>query len=516
MNLEGSPVPRISRGSPDQPLTRRSSLRMGKTDLSKDSSLATLRHIAGTVSGRLLRSGNVEHAVDNHLRSLLEMAGCPICNERFESERVHLFWLLSESCQQPQILEQIAGGLGFCSAHAMYLISRGEYLDSLAYIYRWVIEDVLRELGRCSKKVDQPRFSAPQACYTCRTLDEEVRNSGFRRMLAANEMWRAYGRPGLLCARHLVTATEAETSFRVGLLLEVHRSHLVNVRAALETCHRPQSDSDPLLRALLLTVGREPHLVREPFGHSPPEWDLHGGDAVTRLRANFRSVPDCPICLEMRGARSEWYRWINARSAVNENLGDLLPCCSNHSWELVRAGSPMTAKVTALHLCQQLIDDVRKAMSILSASRSRPRWAGRFIKLPWRTGSTLEAPWTGLLSRSCPVCYRQAVAEERAISLLMTLLGERGVQSDYECGHGLCVQHLARILRRKESTQNAPFLISAEATKLSLLGWEIDERQRKTAYQWRPEAKNPVDTAWCRAIVKVSGSSDIAIAELNT
>jgi hypothetical protein len=98
----------------------------------------------------------------------------------------------------------------------------------------------------------------------------------------------------------------------------------------------------------------------------------------------------------------------------------------------------------------------------------------------------------------------------------MTLLGERGVQSDYECGYGLCVQHLASILRRKESRQNAPFLISAEATKLSLLGWEIDERQRKTAYQWRPEAKDPVDTVWCRAIVKVSGSSDIAVAALNT
>jgi hypothetical protein len=256
--------------------------------LSEDSSLATLRQIAGTVSGRLVRTRNLEHTVDNHLRGLLELAGCPVCNERFESERVHFFWLLSENCQQPTILEQIAGGLGFCSAHAMYLIGRGEYRDSLAYIYRWVMGDVLGELGRCSRKVDQPRFSAPEACYTCRTLDEEIRNSGFRRMLATNEIWGVYGRPGLLCARHLVTATEAETSFRIGLLLEVHRSHLVYVRAALQTCHRPQADSDPVQRALLLTVGREPHLVQEPSGHSAPEWDLHGSDAVTRLRANIR------------------------------------------------------------------------------------------------------------------------------------------------------------------------------------------------------------------------------------
>lgn len=401
MNLEGSPVPRISRGSPDQPLTSRSSFRMENKPLSEDSSLATLRQIAGAVSGRLLRSRGVEHAVDNHLQSLLEKTGCPICNERFESERVHFFWLLSENCQQPSILAHIAGGLGFCSAHAVYLIGRGEYRDSLAYIYRWVVEDVLRKLERCSGKLDQPRFSAPEACYTCRTLDEEAGNSGFGRLLATNEIWGAYGRPALLCARHLVTASEAETSFRVGLLLEIHRSHLVNVRAALQTCHRPQSDSDALQRALLLTAGREPHLVQEPFGHSAPECNLHGGNAVTRLRANIRCIPDCPICLEMRGARSEWYQWINARSEVDENLGDLLPYCSNHSWELVRAGSPMTAKVIALHLCQQLMDDARKAMSVLSSSRSRGSWADRLIKLPWRTGARLEVPWTGFLSHSC-------------------------------------------------------------------------------------------------------------------
>ena len=97
----------------------------------------------------------------------------------------------------------------------------------------------------------------------------------------------------------------------------------------------------------------------------------------------------------------------------------------------------------------------------------------------------------------------------------MTLLAERGVQSDYECGSGLCVRHLAGILSRKDCNWNAPFLISAEEAKLSLLRWEIDERQRKSAYQWRPEAKDPVDTVWCRAIAKVSGSSDIAIAPLD-
>jgi hypothetical protein len=35
------------------------------------------------------------------------------------------------------VLEEIAAGIAFCSAHAVYLISRGEHRDSLAYIYRW-------------------------------------------------------------------------------------------------------------------------------------------------------------------------------------------------------------------------------------------------------------------------------------------------------------------------------------------------------------------------------------------
>jgi hypothetical protein len=74
----------------------------GKADRFADASLATLRRFTSIVSGRLLRTGNTDHTVDNyHLLSLLREAGCPICNERSESERVHFFWLLNESCQQP-------------------------------------------------------------------------------------------------------------------------------------------------------------------------------------------------------------------------------------------------------------------------------------------------------------------------------------------------------------------------------------------------------------------------------
>ena len=483
-----------------------------KADRFADGSLATLRRFTSIVSRRLLRTGNTDHAADNHhLLSLLREAGCPICNERSESERVHFFWLLNESCQQPSVLEEIAAGIGFCSAHAMHLINRGEYRDSLAYIYRWVIEDVLRQFSLRREKTEQAQFASITACYTCRILDEAVRNCGFGRLLATTEIWEFYARAGLLCARHLGAADGAEPSFRVGLLLEVHRAHLFAIRAALQSGSRPESDSGNLVRALLLTVGNEPHLVNANSIGLTLEWNPGERDAVRRLRGNLGRTVGCPICLEVLSARSDWYRWINGHSEIDENLGDLLPCCSFHTWELVRAGSPVTARVVALHLCQQLINDVHKGMGGLAAAKSRLSWVDRLTKVTWRVAPRRKAPWSESFSHSCPVCYRQAVAEERAISLLVKLLGERRAQSDYECGAGVCVRHLASILGRRDSTRIVPFLISAEETTLSLLAWEIDERDRKRAYQWRPEAEDRGDTTWRRALIKVSGSSDLAI-----
>lgn len=482
-----------------------------KVDRFADSSVAKLRRMTRMVSGRLLRTGKVGQPVDNHhLLGLLREAGCPVCNERSESERVHLFWLLNESCQQPSILEEIASGIGF-SAHAIHLINCGEYRDSLAYIYRWVIEDVLRQFSLRKGNAEQVQFASATACYTCRILDEAVRNCGFGRLLATNDIWGFYARAGLLCAMHLGAADGAETSFRVGLLLEVHRSHLFAIRAALQSVSRLGADCGSLVKGLLLAVGNEPHLVNANSIGLTLEWNPEERDMVRRLRGNLGRTVGCPICMEILSSRSDWYRWIDGRSEIDENLGDLLPCCSFHTWEIVRAGSPATARVVALHLCQQLINDVHKTMGGLAAAKSRQTWVDRFTKVTWRAARGRKAPWSESFSHSCPVCYRQAVAEERAISLLVKLLGERRVQSDYEHGAGVCVRHLASILRRRDSARIVPFLISAEETTLSLLAWEIDERERKKAYQCRPEAENRGNTTWRRALIKVSGLSDLAV-----
>jgi hypothetical protein len=471
-----------------------------------------MRDVTRRLNWRLFRTVAPEDSLDGHMQGLLCTPGCPACNERRNSERVHFFWLLSENCQQPNILADISAGLGFCSAHAMYLIHRGEYIDSLAYIYRWVIEDSLRKLAEFGHKPDDPYFIAPKDCYTCRTLDKDIANSGFRRMLASNEVWDVYGRPGLLCAEHLMTATQASPPFRVGLLFEVHRSHLTFARAALESCSIPDGHSESITRALHLTIGQEPHLVRAPSVGFSEELAASDVSAISRVRAAIRSSRGCPICLEVRRARREWYEWINARAARREHLHDLLPSCALHSWELVRSCSPATAMTIAINLCEQLIDDLRKAMNELSIEAKHKTWAERLVRATSRIRHRPRPIHSH--SRPCPVCYRQAVAEERAILLLMTLLGDRACQSDYEYGSGVCLRHLASALRRKEWGRHSEFIKSAEQTKLSLLAWEIDERQRKSAYQWRPEALGQEETAWRRAMEKVSGSRDAAIASL--
>lgn len=476
----------------------------------------TVRNVTRRLSRRIFGTVVPESALDGHIQSLLCVPGCPACNERRNSERIHFFWLLSENCQQPDILADISAGLGFCSAHAMYLISRGEYIDSLAYIYRSVIEDALRKLSEFGNRPGDPYFTAPKDCYTCRTLDQDIAKGGFRTMLAANEVWDFYGRPGLFCGEHLMSVTHEAPPFRTGLLFEIHRSHLMFARAALESSSRPDRNSESVIRALHLTVGQEPNLVQAPSAGLLQELTGSTVSPISRVGAYIRGSHGCPICLEMWRARKEWYEWINARATTHESLRDLLPSCAPHSWELVRAGSLGTAKAIAFNMCEQLIEDLRKAMSALSTETTHTTWLDCLVRRTSRIKHRSRPRPIHLRSRSCPVCYRQAVAEERAVLLLMTLLGDRSGQSDYEYGAGVCLRHLASALRRKECARNLGFLVSAEQTKLSLLAWEIDERQRKGAYHWRPESPGPEETAWSRALEKVSGSCDAAIANLET
>jgi hypothetical protein len=487
--------------------------------LLEDTLIEALHRVNSSLAARFGRTHKPEDgSAHHHAQALLGLLGCPLCNDRGESERVHFFWLLSETYQQPGILEEISAGLGFCVPHAMYLVSRGESVNSLAYIYRWVIEDVLRQLSEGKGKAGNRGIFETDACYTCRIINEESGNCGsLMRLLATREAWQVCGQPGLLCQEHLSTVTAGLPAFRCGPLLELHRAHLVAAQAALLECLRPHPDSESLTRALHLTVGHEPHLTRE----NPPElgdqYRLDDVDAISRLRSNLRCGRECPICVEKRRARKEWFRWLNARAVGDADLKDLLPSCAAHVWEFVRASSPEAARLVSLHLCAQAAERLQKVMSVLSARPISGRTRRRRLAtlLPRGLHERLfPRPLADLRFDPCPVCYRAAVAEDRCLLLLLTLLGERRVESSYEVGAGLCVKHLAAALRLRAPGRSLHILVASEQTKLSRLAWEIDEHQRKVAYQWRPETPGPETSARRRAALKVSGSSDLAISPL--
>ena len=66
--------------------------------------------------------------------------------------------------------------------------------------------------------------------------------------------------------------------------------------------------------------------------------------------------------------------------------------------------------------------------------------------------------------------------------------------------------HLSRILREdRTTTRICECVIPVERAKLSLLAWEIEESQHKSAWHWRPEAAGDEHTAWRCALLKFSG-----------
>jgi len=77
----------------------------------------------------------------------------------------------------------------------------------------------------------------------------------------------------------------------------------------------------------------------------------------------------------------------------------------------------------------------------------------------------------------------------------------------HEAGHDLCVRQLVRALDPCTTTPLRECVIPVEGAKLSLLASEIEESQRGSVWQWRPEAAGDEHTAWPRAHLKSSGST---------
>jgi hypothetical protein len=264
-----------------------------------------------------------------------------------------------------------------------------------------------------------------------------------------------------------------------------------------------------ITRVLRFAVGHDPRpkvpIIRGLLGDATND----DSDAVVRLTANLGRTEECAVCRELRRAREEWFVWLGG--AVDRRaVTDLLPYCPVHVWDAATAGSPALALIAAAASLEKAEKNLARSEQLLLAPdltpQNRPsRRLAQLFDTPRRRRTRTCA---ALAYRCpCPVCERMEVAETRTLELAAALLENGRYRALDESGYGLCVRHFLRALELSPPDHVRMHLIATARANMMLLGWEIDECQRKVAWQWRPEARGNERTASRRAMLRFSGTA---------
>jgi hypothetical protein len=451
--------------------------------------------------------------------------GCPVCHEAARSDEQYFFWFLNETYYEPLTIDALTRALGFCLTHAEALMRSGAAASQVATVFELLSRRMRERLGavRLGAEAGGGRASALRRegrCPACQGRLEQEMSTGFwlRQILEDPAYAVRYGQPGLLCFPHLQLVASRVSPPTLGRLLATHDAAL---RGAIDALAEGEAglegapgEARPDLRkamlpALRLAVGHERDTAAYPRLDGP-EAPRPAPDPVAEFleRCEGRA---CPVCLEVRHAWIEWARWLDqAVSRADAVIEDLLPGCPEHVWAVVHRGCTALGRRATHRVVEASLDEIRMRTDTLAG---RPE-AGKGRRPLARLEEAIRGPrrrlqlTRGALARPlrCRLCERLTLAENRALALLFALLEDRRHRATVERGHGLCLNHLARALALGPAPDIVADLVAVEMARLACLQWELEEALRKSAWQFRPEARGAESTAWRRALLRFSGS----------
>ena len=463
---------------------------------------------------------------DARLRELLRTEGCPVCREVIDSENDYFSFLLVETYRVRKIQEGIAGALGFCMKHGAWLKQFAEKSYQITFLSSALVHDILDHLresfGEARGKLRSP-LALPQPCPACK-LGEDVaatRISMLGKLLKQPNDAELYGHPALLCFPHFQRLLPHLAPASFERLLAIHQGALELAKDPLATTsttltdhlsHAPSSKiTEPLQAALAVSVGSGQGSAL----WAAPEWHHDKRSVwnpIDALAANLEQDNICPLCLEVRRAWQEWMTWLEGATAQNEIVEDSLPTCTDHVWAGVRATSPRCAGTSARNVIDLSLRRIHFGQALMSELRSDTRQRLSERLQSWFRGSRYrftKAREAAVLPIPCPVCRRLDTARDRALELLFALLQEHQYRIAFENGYGLCLKHLSRALALQPPQTIQRIVIECESAKLSRLEWELEEALRKWTWPARAEAKGTEQTAWQRAVGRLSGSFEV-------
>jgi hypothetical protein len=194
------------------------------------------------------------------------------------------------------------------------------------------------------------------------------------------------------------------------------------------------------------------------------------------------SRPGCPICDQTRASLDDWFENLLYESANDRPLRHRFDAenglCSRHAHRLGRSNDGLGAAVIYRNLLE-------RAVSSLGKGKPPP-----------------------LNSGECAACDHERDAEARYAGLVADFLDEREMRAGLESGSGLCMPHLAAVMRRRRDPPGW-FLELHEARCAELLGilvryidgQKLSTEARKAALSFEDEM------AWKRLAPLLTGES---------
>ncbi len=403
--------------------------------------------------------------------------GCPACNLAAESADRWIGYFIAEGNAEEEVARAVRASLGPCPRHTRRLVAaRGG-----AEVFARSAVDVAREALR--------RVGADEIRAPCPACAREAWAEGHAIAAALGALARPGAdalRAGLerrFCLPHLLAALSGERDRDRAMRLAEEGGAALRASEGEDLVLRIcGADADATVRADLLRTAALPE--RGP-----------------RLRAwmlSLLSLDACPSCLAEREAVRGALEWLATSSQLEPWEMRL---CPGHLGTL-HALDALTARRVAATLAAEW----SAALERYAAGWGRPPRRGPLGRLRARRAGR-SALRNLLGNRACRACDVARTAAARAGALLQAAVRDPELSGAYGRSHGLCMRHLFMLPVSARRALPEEIL----RARLALLGWELEEAERKRSWFARWEPAGPEATAW-RRLPGLLGGADAGIA----
>jgi len=456
-----------------------------------------------------------------------------------EALRRHYFWYLHELHFELPSIDRMQRSHGFCRRHTKYLLAVGP-ASTIGRVYNWMLPPFLARLRAAERGAPPLPDVLPSArCDACETETRAVDGKLRQLQLALQhpEVQEALEQSPTVCLVHVNAIA--------GALSWDQLRHLTGSVSAWLMREAQSGDWPRWLRLVrgddLDALSRRPAERRAASaedvrpGSSRACDDACWSPSLHHVH-ELMAQGGCPVCRARRSVLVEYFEWLAVEAGGrHSDWGDAIWLCRTHAWDFASIAHEdavhRLADGAAAHWRGQLralADGLayRPADNPLARLKEIPgRIAARHASAQWwrwlspadhwpAFRASLQSPRSRLdcmreiilRGHACPACRAQQTVAGRTLELLVRGLADADTARAYEQSTGICFRDLTLALRLCSDSAERRLLARVERVRLEVLQWELEENQRKEAWQVRYEPKSGEASAWRRVVTQFSGS----------